>query len=364
VTVNKARFVVVAQTDWRASKTGESGHGPLVAPIDIQLQITNVGGEELLFPTSRAFGIKIWGADGKEVASEEVERATVTTGSIILETGLSYSISRRADLRWDEKTKAAKLIFHDGSGSQTSYGPLSPGRYKLAFWYAARRDERKDQKPRAKGSWVGEVVTESVLINLMDATTRGFAKPKHAIANTTSPIRIRESKPVTVNDAKFVTVTQSEWRVGAEDERVPIEIQLRITNVGTADLAFPTFDTFGLIVLDKNGAKVPPRAGRNLTTFGAQRTRWQWRGARLLALTAGAFCSGIPAPAAQNSVTPTGPGPGSLSGRLHSIANIKWHFGMPLTQLAHLGSEEVQRFGTAKPKRRPLRLRFCRGSPE
>src|SRR5205809_2126868 len=55
------------------------------------------------------------------------------------------------------------------------------------------------------------------------------------------PIRIGESKPVTVKNAQFVLVAQTNWKPGKpgnpNEPKVappvaPIEIQLRITNLG------------------------------------------------------------------------------------------------------------------------------------
>jgi hypothetical protein len=81
------------------------------------------------------------------------------------------------------------------------------------------------------------------------------------------PLRVRESKAVTVKDAKFVVMAETDWRPGKADKAVPIEIQLRISNVGKTDVLFHTFDTFGMTLLTEDGKKVKRRGGRDYTIF-------------------------------------------------------------------------------------------------
>jgi len=256
---------VIAQTDWKPAKPDPSF--PMVAPIDIQLYITNLSDSDILLPTYKAFGIKIVDADGKEVMAREIGKAATSTGPILLAGGSSFSIRRRVDLRWDEKTKASELVYHDGTGLQTLFGPLAIGRYKVMYWYAARPDEPEKRKLGMTSAWVGEAVTNSVLVDVLDGTTRGLVRSKDEIRNFTEPLRVRESKPVIVNNAKFEAVAQAEWRTGVDDKSVPIEVQLRITNQGTSDQIFPTFDTFGVRIVDADGRKVARRGGRDLTAF-------------------------------------------------------------------------------------------------
>src|SRR5205814_460169 len=70
-----------------------------------------------------------------------------------------------------------------------------------------------------------------------------FLKPAN------EPIRLRESKPVTVKDVQFVAVAQSDWTPAKPGNAtavvVPIDLQLRITNLSKGDILLPTFHTFG-----------------------------------------------------------------------------------------------------------------------
>jgi len=80
------------------------------------------------------------------------------------------------------------------------------------------------------------------------------------------PLRIRESDPVMFNDAKFVAVTQAEWIPNKEGDGtwpMPIETQLRITNLKKSDVIFPIIANFGLSIKKEDGAKVALAAGGN-----------------------------------------------------------------------------------------------------
>ena len=72
----------------------------------------------------------------------------------------------------------------------------------------------------------------------------------HAVAQQVLPgfpsiLRFHESKPVTVNDAQFVVIAENDWRPVGKVE-YPVEIQLRITNLGKKDLIFPTLGSIRL----------------------------------------------------------------------------------------------------------------------
>ena len=265
VTVNKARFTVVAQTDWRRAKPDP--FLPMVSPIEIQLCVTNLSDNDTLFPTSKAFGIKIFDADGKEVIAREIAKPTVVTGPILLGGGASYSISRRADLSWDEQIKAGQLVYHDGTGSRTAFGPLAPGRYKLVSWYAVSVDGREKRKQAGLDPWVGDVVTNGVFVDVLESATLGVDRSSSVSREFKEPLRIRESKPVVLNDATFVVAAQAEWKPDKLSAVVPIEIQLRIVNGGKSDRVFPTFDTFALKLSTEDGKRIMPYGGRKGTRF-------------------------------------------------------------------------------------------------
>src|SRR4051794_24062912 len=76
-------------------------------------------------------------------------------------------------------------------------------------------------------------------------------------------MRVAGSKPVTRNDARFVAVAQTQWTPGKPNREftvvVPLDIQLRITNLSERTQRFPTFKTFGLRITTVDGKEVKAR---------------------------------------------------------------------------------------------------------
>jgi hypothetical protein len=263
VTVNDAEFVVVAQTNWKPPKTDK--FFPMVAPIEIQLRITNLGKNDAIFPTFQTFGVKITDAGGTEVKPRNIRVGDFSTRPVLLAKGLSHWLCPRAELRWDEKAKASELVFFDGTGSESVFSPLPAGRFKLSFWYSAAADKKAKQKMGEPFAWVGEAATREVFIEVGDSPTRGsITGPDRLTADFADPLQVIESKPVVVNDAKFVLATQAQWRP-KKSGVVPIDMQLRITNLGKNGILFPTFDSFGLALFDADGKRLMDRGGRDLT---------------------------------------------------------------------------------------------------
>ena len=78
------------------------------------------------------------------------------------------------------------------------------------------------------------------------------------------PLRIRESKPITVNGATFVTVAQTEWNtVNAGAGPATVDLQLRVTNVTKKDLIFFVRDRgcLGLTLKKDDGTEVKAHDG-------------------------------------------------------------------------------------------------------
>jgi hypothetical protein len=271
VTVKDAQFVIVAQTEWIPPKPNHMF--PVVAPLDIQLRITNLSKSAVLFSTVDTFGVRLYSAGGKEIKPRVGRKGTAVTKPVLIPEGASYSLWRRAELRWDERAKASELAYYDGTGSQAIIGPLAPGRYKLAFWYAVSPDKGGKRKGGEAKTWVGEVVTNEVRIEVIKGETRGIptdvaekrfpqevARPLKGLKEV---LRIRESRPVTVKDAQFVVIAESDWKAG--EGTTAIDIQLRIKNLSKQDMLFHTFDTFYLVIKGADGKPIMATGGRNLT---------------------------------------------------------------------------------------------------
>jgi hypothetical protein len=164
VTVNDAQFVIVAESDWRSGKGN--------VPIDLQLRITNLGKEELLFDTFDAFGVGLKDGAGKPIFPGGGRRGTAITRPIVIPPGTSYSLCRKAELRWNAETKANELFYWDGTGFIRVFRALQPGRAKVRFWYAVGdnpplkpllRPERQSGDPL---TWLGGLDTNEVLIEV------------------------------------------------------------------------------------------------------------------------------------------------------------------------------------------------------
>jgi hypothetical protein len=271
VRVKDVEFVAVAQTNWKAAK--RQATFPMVARIEVQLRITNLSNTELMFPT-QSFTIKLTTMDGKEITPRTTRKGNASTRPFVLSKDASYACWAGALLGHDGKN-ASELVQFDGKGSESTFGPLTPGKYKLAFAYSA--------KPPEKGTlgdvalWTGEVVTHEIVIEIDEKTTRGGAATPVVVKDLTEPIRIGESKPVTVNGAKFVFAAQTNWkpadftsddgRPGRGNLSAPIELQLRITNVSKGDLLFYTFDSLRVSMTNASGSNIQPNGGRDLTRF-------------------------------------------------------------------------------------------------
>ncbi len=271
VTVKEARFVVVAQTDWQPGKPEKAY--PTVAPIAIQLHITNLSKKEVCFSTFNTFGLRLLTEDGKEVKRRGKSKGDIATAPVVLPADVPYALCRRAELRWDDNSKAAELVYHDGTGAQSVIGPLPPGRYKLVFWYSVAPGPRAKPKVGEAPAWVGEVVTNEVPVEVGEGTTRGISSGDLELRPASAAIRLGASKSVTVNDAQFVVVTEPEWKAqpdwkpGKFLKGAPLEMQLRITNLGKKDRLFHTFDTFGVRVSTAEGKKMTRGSARKVTVI-------------------------------------------------------------------------------------------------
>jgi hypothetical protein len=156
VEVKKARFVVVAEADWKL------GEEKKARPIETQLRITNLAETDLVFPTTFTFGPSLKTMDGTAIHRGGGNNHIVSTRPVSIPRGAYYSICRKAELRWDAADKAAELVYWDGNGGEYYFGPLVPGKYKLSFWY----DTAKCTQPPAY--WAGNASTKDVIVEVFD----------------------------------------------------------------------------------------------------------------------------------------------------------------------------------------------------
>ena len=133
IIVNDAKFVLVAEKVWTPGKprTDYEKFMRFTAsgvPIDIQLHITNVSANALIFPTKNSFGVKLSDAAGKEMSPRVSQKKKLfETKPMSIAGGATFAICRNAQLRWSEETKMSELTYFDGTGAATAFGPLSTG---------------------------------------------------------------------------------------------------------------------------------------------------------------------------------------------------------------------------------------------
>jgi hypothetical protein len=262
VTTAGARFEVFVQTDWKPPRPSELH--PMVAPIQVQMRISNLSKTEVLFATLRAIGVRILNADGRELEARTEGISRWKMRPFLLDAGESHVLSPRAELRTGDAGHAPEFVFHDGSGVKTIIGPLLPGLYKLLFSYSVPANEDTKADTLGGGArWTGSVVS-NVVVEVLESRTRGNVSSGPECIDAGEILRLRESKPVTADRVGFTAAAQRYWVLGKLDW-APIEMQLRIMNLGEDDLILPTFDTFGIVLEAANGKKLAPRGGRDLT---------------------------------------------------------------------------------------------------
>src|SRR5262245_45574776 len=81
VIVKDAKFVLVAQTNWKGPLSSDAFTS--VAPIEMQLQITNQSKGELLFPTYKALSVRLFDMGGREVKSRVEGDVKVATRPVL-----------------------------------------------------------------------------------------------------------------------------------------------------------------------------------------------------------------------------------------------------------------------------------------
>lgn len=163
---NSARFVVIAETTWKAKKTG-------CVPIEIQLRLTNLNKNEVVFPTFDTFGMRIKTPEGKLVKIRGGRNFTKLTRPVIVAPGGTYCLCRSAELHWDSDDRSGTLIYYDGTGAEMAHGPLKAGKYSLIFWYRTKGLDTAVHRELEKSTgeipaWTGTVITRKVQFEILE----------------------------------------------------------------------------------------------------------------------------------------------------------------------------------------------------
>jgi hypothetical protein len=166
VTVNDAKFVAVAQTEWRAHDVRDM---PWVrSAVEVQFRITNLKKTDIVFPTFDTFGLTIRNGEGKDMLVDRGRKVTVITSPALIAPGVSYTLWSKSELRWDSASKSSELLFYDGTIAVATYR-LPAGKYKVSFWYSTAHRAGKEP-PEDLGNaevWSGSAQTQPVDIEFL-----------------------------------------------------------------------------------------------------------------------------------------------------------------------------------------------------
>ena len=179
VVTNGLEFIAAVEDEWVGYKPN---YGQ--ASIQVQLFIHNVTDKPLLFPTFDTFGIIIKDGSGKDIGTGWGRDGTLATKSVIIDPGARYCLSRRAELKWNADGKSRTFIYYDGTGSESTYGPLTAGRYTLSFWCESSGKSVQEELERWRrkhsekaplrnahpqiANWIGKAVTKEVAFKIID----------------------------------------------------------------------------------------------------------------------------------------------------------------------------------------------------
>jgi hypothetical protein len=100
---------------------------------------------------------------------------------------------------------------------------------------------------------------------VVSSNSSAATQPSPAATTEPAYIKMAESAPVRIGDWEFVVATPEVWSLRAGLSGSSPDIQLFITNKGSHDVLFPTFDTFGIILTAPDGTKVGVTGGRDGT---------------------------------------------------------------------------------------------------
>jgi len=170
VEINGLAFVAAVQAQWLAWNP-PSGQDP----VEVQLLITNTTKKDLIFKVFDTFGLIIKDANGKEVPLGGGRDGTLRTKPVLIRTGDTYCLSRKASVGWSDEHHHS-FSYADGTGSWFNGKGLAAGKYSLAFGVGAKGTNNDMQEfikrygftGEVPGVWEGEGKTNEVAFEIVD----------------------------------------------------------------------------------------------------------------------------------------------------------------------------------------------------
>jgi hypothetical protein len=127
--------------------------------VDIGFRISNPTKKDLVFNLFDTLDLSMQDADGKGLTTLGGRKATSPAPPVHVPAGKSKVVSWGAELEWVAEGKVLRLRGSDGSGGIWYVDDLKAGKYRVDLHYA---NEEKDD-----GSWLGEVQTETVEVEIV-----------------------------------------------------------------------------------------------------------------------------------------------------------------------------------------------------
>lgn len=151
---NNAQFVIAADAQWKFSSDP--------TPIDVQLRISNLSKEDMVFRTFDSFHLMLTDKKGKSIRVSGGRDATRYTAPVQIPPGATIALCHQAELHTESKT-GNRFDYFDGTGSWASYGPLKPDGYSLSFAYVGSSNTKYPNEAHPQ-LWRGAVMSKAVAI--------------------------------------------------------------------------------------------------------------------------------------------------------------------------------------------------------
>jgi hypothetical protein len=183
VAVNGLEFVAAVQSQCLVNTGGKE------LPVEVQLLITNRSGHDLVFRTFDTFGVVLKDAGEKELPEHGGRDGTIATLSVLIHAGDTYCLSRKAELWWKlggfgsfnkqnqqttlgwtpDNTRSS-FFYWDGTGMETYFTPMKPGRYALSFRIVSSEKDsaRETQKLGGLPVWAGDTTTREASFEIVE----------------------------------------------------------------------------------------------------------------------------------------------------------------------------------------------------
>ncbi|MFI5380696.1 MAG: hypothetical protein ACHRHE_15465 [Tepidisphaerales bacterium] len=175
---NGADFEAVAQAKWVVPPLNGK------TTIEMGLKVTNRTEKMLRINVFDTVQIHMEDLQGLPLDCVKVRDATFIPEPLLLKSGESQVISRKATLAWIENARGLRLSGPDGAGGTWHIDIPQPGKYPLRFSHA-NNDERLKSvlarpakhavDPKEAPFWMGKITTPEMTVEVVEVPTQAPA---------------------------------------------------------------------------------------------------------------------------------------------------------------------------------------------